>query len=205
MKNGNIVQQIEFSKIKPNPHNPRVIKDFKFKQLVQSIKDFPEMLKLRPIIVDENNIIIGGNMRYRAGIEAGLKKIWIFQVNNLSKKKKEEFVIKDNVNFGEWDWDILSNKWKTTQLNDWGLDVWQNTDDVVELVNKGDENSEWIGMPDFESTEQGIKIIITFETEEEREKYAKKNNMKFSLKAKKAWSTFYPFKETMDLKHLKYE
>ena len=82
-----MIKQIEISKIKPNKNNPRIIKDFKFKKLVQSIKNFPEMLKLRPIVVDENNTILGGNMRYRAGIKAGLKKIWIIEAADLSTKK----------------------------------------------------------------------------------------------------------------------
>lgn len=118
-----MIKQIEISKIKPNKNNPRIIKDFKFKKLVQSIKNFPEMLKLRPIVVDENNTILGGNMRYRAGIKAGLKKIWIIEAADLSKQKKQEFIIKDNVSFGEWDWEVLANQWDVNMLKDWGMDL----------------------------------------------------------------------------------
>ena len=136
--------------ILPNPDNPRVIKDYKFKKLVDSIKEFPEMLEKRPVVVDENNMILGGNMRYKAALEAGLKEISIIVADDWTEKQKKEFLIKDNVNYGDWDWDILANVWENKDLNDWGLDVWQTSDDP-DMVNKGDENSEWIGMPEFES------------------------------------------------------
>ena len=190
--------------ILPNPDNPRVIKDNKFKKLVDSIKEFPEMLEKRPVVVDENNMILGGNMRYKAALEAGLKEISIIVADDWTEKQKKEFLIKDNVNYGDWDWDILANVWENKDLNDWGLDVWQ-TSDSPDMVNKGDENSEWIGMPEFESKHQDIKIIIAFETEEAREQYAKDHNMQFTVKGKKFWSTTVPFKEVMDLKSLKYE
>ena len=118
-------QQVKLYKIKGNPNNPRIIKNDKFKKLVKSIQEFPEMLKLRPIVVDENNIILGGNMRYKASIEAGLKEVYAIQADDLSDKQKQEFIIKDNVGFGEWDWDMLANDWENSQLNDWGMDVWQ--------------------------------------------------------------------------------
>jgi len=200
-----MLKKIKIDKINMNPKNPRVIKDYKFDKLVRSIKEFPQMLKIRPIIVDENNIILGGNMRYKACIDAGLKDVYVYIEKELTEKQKEEFIVKDNVNFGDWDWDILGNEWKTTDLDEWGLDVWQNTDDNIEMINKGNEFSEWVGMPEFEAKDLDIKIIITFETEEARQEYADKHNMQFSVKAKKAWSTSYPFKEKNDLKNLKYE
>ena len=190
--------------ILPNPDNPRVIKDYKFKKLVDSIKEFPEMLEKRPVVVDENNMILGGNMRYKAALEAGLKEISTIVPDDWTEKQKKEFLIKDNVNYGDWDWDILANVWENKDLNDWGLDVWQTSDDP-DMVNKGDENSEWIGMPEFESKHEDIKIIIAFETEEAREQYAKDHNIQFTVKGKKFWSTTVPFKEVMDLKSLKYE
>ena len=122
--------KIKIHKIKSNPDNPRLIKDIKFKKLVKSIKEFPEMLKLRPIVVDEKNIILGGNMRYKACIEAGLKEIYVIQADDLTEKQKKEFIIKDNVGFGEWDWDILANGWDTKELKDWGIDVWQPEDAI---------------------------------------------------------------------------
>ena len=106
------------------------IKEAKFKKLVQSIKEFPEMLKLRPIVVNKEMGILGGNMRYKACQEIGLKEIYIIKADKLTDKEMEQFVIKDNVGFGEWDWDILANSWNTKELTDWGMDVWQSMDDI---------------------------------------------------------------------------
>lgn len=118
-----ITQKVNVKEIIPNKSNPRIIKDDKFKKLVQSIKDFPQMLEIRPIVVDENNIILGGNMRFKACIEAGLKEVFIIKANDLTEEQKHEFIVKDNVGFGEWDWDILANEWDTEKLQDWGLDL----------------------------------------------------------------------------------
>ena len=120
-----MVQKIKISKITQNANNPRLIKDNKFKKLVKSIQDFPEMLRLRPIVVDENNVVLGGNMRLRACKEAGLKEVWIEKVENFTEEQKKEFIIKDNVGFGEWEWDMLANQWDNTKLGEWGMDVWQ--------------------------------------------------------------------------------
>ena len=117
------MQKVKINSIKTNPKNPRLIKDDKFKKLVKSIQEFPQMLELRPIVVDENNIILGGNMRYKACIEAGLKEIYILKAEDLTEQQKDEFIVKDNVGFGEWDWDILANEWDTDKLTDWGLDL----------------------------------------------------------------------------------
>jgi ParB-like chromosome segregation protein Spo0J len=109
--------------IKPNPNNPRIIKDDKFKKLVQSIKDFPQMLELRPIVIDENNIVLGGNMRLKACQELGLKDVPTIYAKDLTEEQKKEFIIKDNVGFGEWNWDDLANDWDDVQLVEWGLDL----------------------------------------------------------------------------------
>lgn len=133
--------KVEINKIKPNSNNPRVIKDYKFKKLVQSIQEFPEMLEKRPIVVDENMIVLGGNMRLKACIEAGLKKIHVIMAEGWSEKQKNQFIIKDNSNFGEWDWDVLANEWDTSNLKDWGLDIpkWEDTDDfATEIEDTGD-------------------------------------------------------------------
>jgi DNA modification methylase len=114
-------QLIKISQVKSNPNNPRLIKNDKFKKLVKSVQEFPEMLELRPIVVDENMIVLGGNMRLKACIEAGLKEVWI-EVADLTEQQKKEFTIKDNVGFGEWEWDMLANEWEQTELEDWGLD-----------------------------------------------------------------------------------
>lgn len=115
--------QIEkISNVKLNPNNPRLIKDDKFKKLVQSIKDFPEMLNIRPIVVNQEMIILGGNMRYKACKEAGLKEIPVI-ITDLTEDKQREFLIKDNTSGGEWDWEVLANEWDVEQLEDWGLDM----------------------------------------------------------------------------------
>jgi hypothetical protein len=111
------------SQIKPNPNNPRLIKDHKFKQLVRSIQDFPQMLELRPIVIDENNMILGGNMRLKACIEAGLTDVPVKQAKDLTEEQKKEFIVKDNVGYGEWDWDDLANNWDVEELTEWGLDI----------------------------------------------------------------------------------
>jgi DNA modification methylase len=117
---------MKLSKLKGNPNNPRIIKDDKFKKLVKSINDFPKMMPLRPIVVDENFIVQGGNMRLKALQEIGFKDIpdeWVKQVKDLSEDEKKQFIIKDNVGFGEWDWDDLANNWDAEQLTEWGLDI----------------------------------------------------------------------------------
>jgi len=117
------VSKVKISEVKNNPKNPRLIKDDKFKKLVKSIQEFPQMLELRPIVVDENNIVLGGNMRLKACKEAGLKEVYIVKAENLTEQQKDEFIVKDNVGFGEWDWDMLANEWDTEKLDEWGLDL----------------------------------------------------------------------------------
>lgn len=116
-------EKVKISQVKTNPNNPRLIKDHKFKKLVKSIKEFPEMLEIRPIVVDKDNIVLGGNMRLRACQEAGLKEVYILKASQLTENQQREFIIKDNVGFGEWDWDDLANEWDAEELEDWGLDL----------------------------------------------------------------------------------
>jgi DNA modification methylase len=117
------IKIVDIKTVKPNPSNPRHIKDHKFTQLVKSIRHFPEMLQLRPIVVDSDNIVLGGNMRLKACIEAGLKEVPIIVASELTEEQQKEFIIKDNVGFGEWDWEQLANEWEIEQLSDWGLDL----------------------------------------------------------------------------------
>lgn len=114
---------MNINEIKPNPNNPRIIKDDKFKKLVKSIQDFPQMLELRPIVIDENNIVLGGNMRLKACKEAGLTDVPVIYAKDLTEEQKKEFIVKDNVGYGEWDWDDLANNWDTELLNEWALAV----------------------------------------------------------------------------------
>ena len=116
------------SEIRENPSNPRTISKDKFKKLVQSIKDFPEMLQARPIVVDPTNTILGGNMRYKACIEAGLQEVPVY-VATWEESKNPRFIIQDNASYGEWDYDALANDWDATDLNEWGLDLWDQEEE----------------------------------------------------------------------------
>ena len=141
-------KQLKISQLKENTSNPRLIKGDKFKKLVKSIKEFPEMLELRPIVVDENMVVLGGNMRLKACKEAGLKEVWIEVAENLTEEQKKEFIIKDNVGFGEWEWDMLANEWDAVELTDWGLDVLSPKDyfedgDIL-FSNELDQQSNYV-------------------------------------------------------------
>ena len=116
-------QKVKISEIKLNPNNPRLIKDDKFKKLVKSIKEFPEMLDIRPIVVNSDMVILGGNMRFKACKEAGLKEIPVIVADNLTEEQQREFLIKDNTSGGEWDFEMLANEWDVEQLEEWGLDI----------------------------------------------------------------------------------
>jgi site-specific DNA-methyltransferase (adenine-specific) len=144
------VDKVKISEVKTNPKNPRLIKDDKFRKLVKSIQEFPQMLELRPIVVDENNIVLGGNMRLKACKEAGLKEVYIVKAENLTELQKDEFIVKDNVGFGEWDWDMLANEWDTEKIQDWGLDLPVDLS-VTELEAEED---------DFSVPEGGIETDI---------------------------------------------
>jgi hypothetical protein len=154
------MKYIKINEIKLNPNNPRIIKDDKFTKLVQSIKDFPEMLDIRPIVVNQDMIILGGNMRYKACKEAGLKEIPVI-VTDLTEEQQREFLIKDNVSGGEWDWDLL-NEWDTEQLEDWGLDVWEQPAEVDYSILDEDDISEQL-----EDMTNGVKKAIQIEFEAE--------------------------------------
>ena len=118
-----MIENINIKEIKPNSNNPRVIKDYKFKKLVRSIQNFPEMLDLRPIVVNEDKVVLGGNMRLRACQEAGLEEVPIIIAKDLNEAKQKEFVVKDNLNYGEWDWDMLANEFDLMELDTYGLDL----------------------------------------------------------------------------------
>ena len=156
------IENVKLSDIKLNPNNPRLIKDDKFKKLVQSIIDFPEMLKIRPIVVNEDMIILGGNMRFKACKEAGLKEVPIIKTKGLSEEKQREFLIKDNIAGGEWDWNLLANEWDELKLTEWGLDVWQPTAEVDYSILDGEDVSEQLS-----DMTNGVKKAIQIEFEAE--------------------------------------
>ena len=132
------IEWVKTKDIHANENNPRILKDDKFKKLVKSIKDFPEMLEIRPIVVNNEMMVLGGNMRLRAIQEIGLKEVPIIKAENLTEEQQREFLIKDNVGFGEWDWDALANDWDADELNDWGLDI-PNLDDRIDGMKDGEE------------------------------------------------------------------
>jgi DNA modification methylase len=131
------MQRVPIGTIKNNPNNPRVIKDDKFKKLVQSIKDLPEMAEVRPVVVNTDMVVLGGNMRLKAMREAGWKDVPI-QVVDWDEDKQRQFIIKDNVSGGEWDWDMLANEWDTEELQEWGLDL-PDFDNAKELEAEQDD------------------------------------------------------------------
>lgn len=131
------VIKVKLGEIKINPNNPRLIKDDKFKKLCQSIKDFPEMLDIRPIVVNQDMIVLGGNMRLKACQEVGIKEVPIIIADNLTDAQQREFLIKDNVSGGEWDWDLLANEWEVEELSNWGLDL--PLDFAIQLEAEEDE------------------------------------------------------------------
>ena len=118
-----MIQNVPINTVKANPNNPRIIKDDKFAKLVKSINEFPQMLNLRPIVVNDDMVVLGGNMRLKACKEAGLKDIPIIKASELTEQQQKEFIVKDNVGYGEWDWNDLANNWDSEQLQDWGLDI----------------------------------------------------------------------------------
>jgi ParB-like chromosome segregation protein Spo0J len=130
---------IKLSAIKSNPNNPRLIKDDKFKKLVKSLQDFPKMMELRPMVINADSIILGGNMRFKALKELGYKEVpeeWVKRAEDLTEDEQRQFIIKDNVGFGEHDWDMLANEWDAVELEGWGLDVTifnSNINDIEEI------------------------------------------------------------------------
>tara|TARA_R110002020_G_scaffold176958_1_gene369586 strand:- start:3932 stop:4528 length:597 start_codon:yes stop_codon:yes gene_type:complete len=140
--------------IKTNPNNPRYIKDEKFNKLVQSIKELPEMLQLRPIVVNEEMVVLGGNMRLKACQKAGLKEVPIIKASDLTPEQQEEFIIKDNVGFGEWDWDMLANEWDEQKLIEWGMDL-TFMNEKEEQIDEEIEFSEYLN-------EENNYVVIYF-------------------------------------------
>lgn len=163
------IERLKISEVKSNPNNPRIIKDDKFKKMVKSIKEFPKMLELRPIIVNDDMIVLGGNMRLKACKEAGMKEIPVIKASELTEEQQREFIIKDNVGFGEWDWEMITNEWDAEQVAEWGLDVPNFESDVDYSILEDDNelNSQ------LESMANGVKkaIQIEFEAEHYEEAY----------------------------------
>lgn len=136
-----MIEVVSIDDVLSNPDNPRVIRDDKFKKLVRSIREFPKMLLLRPIVVNSEMVVLGGNMRLKACREAGLKEIPIIVASDLSEEQQKEFIIKDNVGFGEWDWDALANEWNDFDLINWGLDLPKFEESIIEEQQEEESNA----------------------------------------------------------------
>jgi len=151
---------MKLGSLKPNPNNPRLIKDERFAKLVQSIKEFPAMMSIRPMIIDENNIMLGGNMRLKAIRELGMKEIpedWVKKASELTEDEKKRFVITDNNSFGEYDWDIIANEWGDLPIEDWGVDLHIAKDDADSFSDEG------VGI----KNQYGVIVICGGEREQE--------------------------------------
>ena len=157
------MELVNIQEVKNNEDNPRFIKDNKFKKLVKSIKEFPEMLKLRPIVVNKDMVVLGGNMRLKACKEAGLKEVWVLKADDLTEKQQKEFIVKDNVGFGEWNWDLLANEWDKQQLGDWGLEIVLTDEDIEEMNNPENIDTENIFATELDR--QSNYIVLKFETD----------------------------------------
>lgn len=161
---------IKLKTIKNNPNNPRIIKDDKFAKLCKSIQDLPKMMELRPIVIDENNIVQGGNMRLKALEHLGYKEIpetWVKMATDFTADELQEFIIKDNLGFGEWDWDDLANNWDAEKLNDWGLDLpnFNNTPVDYSILDEADISQELAEMAS--NVKKAIQIEFEIEHYEE--------------------------------------
>ncbi len=164
---------MKLSDIKPNPDNPRVLRDVKFKKLVMSLREFPDMMEKRPIVVDEGGVILGGNMRYRAlqeiyGKKADIPDGWVTVAKGWTDEQKREFVVKDNSSFGEWDWDALANGWDAQQLADWGLDFpedWANGGGDGKEADEGEDGEDKGG----EGGEQAAVLDVLFPSDNDYE------------------------------------
>jgi hypothetical protein len=140
-------KKIKLSDLKLNEDNPRYIKDTRFDQLVKSLTEFPKMLSLRPIVIDEDGTVLAGNMRLRALTKIGYEEVpeeWVRKAADLTPEEQDRFVIMDNENFGSWDWDVLNNEWNVDALMDWGLEVpvWQMEGDYFEVPDSASEEEE---------------------------------------------------------------
>lgn len=186
------VKKVKLSEIKNNPNNPRILKDDKFAKLVKSIKEFPKMLEIRPIVVNSDMIVLGGNMRLKACKEAGLKEVPIVLADDLTQDEQKQFIIKDNLGYGEWDWDMLANEWESELLEDWGLEVWKAPAEIDYSILDDNDLTEELG-----DMAGGVRkaIQIEFETEHYEE----------AFELVKFWREQNAYVGAMIIEHLKAE
>jgi ParB-like chromosome segregation protein Spo0J len=129
------MKHVPIQTVKPNPNNPRKLDAAKFEKLKKSLQEFPEMLEKRPLVIADG-FVLGGNMRLRAAQELKFETVPVIDASEWTQEQRDQFLIKDNVSFGEWDWDVLANEWDPVQLEEWGLDVWQPSESVKETEEK---------------------------------------------------------------------
>ena len=155
---GGMYPKIPIAELHENPDNPRVIRDEKFKKLVKSLREFPQMLEVRPIVVNASKMVLGGNMRLKAAKEAGLTAVPVAVAETWTAEQEREFIIKDNLGYGEWDWDALANQWDAAELNDWGLDI---------PAEWGEEGGDIKG--DSTEIKQSFEIVVFCKNESEQQ------------------------------------
>lgn len=175
---------MKLSSLKPNPDNPRLIKDKRFEDLKTSIKDFPKGMKYNKIIIDENNVILSGNMRYRALLALDYEEIpdeWVIKADDLEGDEREQLIIKPNLGFGEWDYNKVANEWDAEKLGRWGMEI------PSFEYTKPEE--EWVGMPDFENQDLTPirQIIVSFKSLEDIKEFSKLVNQNITDKTKSIW------------------
>jgi len=203
-KNKLIIEYLEIKKLKHPSYNPRQISDEEFKHLKKSVEKFDAV---EPAIINTYkgrvNIIIGGNQRIEVAKKLKKKTFPCVKVS-LKPTDEKELNIRLNKNTGNWDWDLLG-KFKIPDLINFGFKDWEFTNINLQDINQSDENSEWVGMPEFEKKEGSLKVIVHFQSEKDRTKFLKKYPLKFVKKTKQVWSTVFPFKGRDDLASLKFK
>jgi len=195
------------NQLKSNPNNPRSIKETQFKKLINSMREFPKMLELRPIIYDKDFMVLGGNMRLEAlkHLETEGFKIndsYFMSAENLTEDEKKQFIIKDNIPFGDWDWNILANEWDQQQLTDWGLNV-------IDYHEVNDLNPDEFKKFDEIETDDLFHLNIAFDTQEEMSEFLKEKEItldnNYLKRNNKAISIHWPLEGKRDIKSVKFE
>jgi hypothetical protein len=180
-----MIQNVPINTVKANPNNPRIIKDDKFAKLVKSIKEFPDMLNVRPIVVNKDMVVLGGNMRLKAIKEAGYKEVAI-EIVDWTEQQQKEFIVKDNVGYGEWDWEDLANNWDAEELTEWGLTIpnWSSGHDINSMDESQLDLSEEFNPVGLSADIQ--RVVFIFDNKEEAEKYLNNAEIEF-VKRNMAW------------------
>lgn len=200
---------MKISDLIPSEENPRIISQDNLKKLKDSLSKFEKMMEARPIVITEDNRVIGGNQRLKALIELGYEELpssWVKQVA-FTPEEVREFIVKDNASYGEWDWDALLGEFGADELQDWAIEL-PDLGDLDKVTKVNDlEDDEWVGMPEFETKDDPLQIVVKFENEGLRKEFAEKMNIEFTYakEGNKSWTTWYPYKGKGDWKSKKYE